>query len=185
MRKSEAGFTLVETLVALALVATVSLLLFEGMRFTNAAWRTRDKQSDALTAAISAGDTLREIAERAIDPALQQNFVGSESSLQLITVIPTTDEATRRAQLVVISREGDQLIAAGQDIGADSASEQHVLVTGVERVRFRYLNRAGTWEQTWDIPNQLPLLIEIRMEFSGLRHWPAIVVAPGPNPVPD
>lgn len=184
MRKGEAGFTMVETLVALALVAIVSLLLFEGMRFSSLAWQGRADRAGALTAALAASDALREIAQGAVDPNLQQDMQGQSDGMKLITVQAAAPGISRRAVHLSVFAQDGILIAESRDIGAEVATTQQELARGIKSVSFRYLDQSGgTWSDSWGRPEVLPRLIEVRLQVDGLAHWPAIVVAPGSDPV--
>lgn len=179
----EAGFTLMETLVALALVGMVSLLLFEGMRFTSTAWQGREARADGLAGAIAAGDGLRAALTAASDPRILQDFSGDASRLTLITGFAPAPEQSAAARHVEIWADGGALRSRSRNLEADTWQREVVIARGVTAVAFRYHGGARGWIAEWDLPDRLPQLVEMRIETETLRHWPAIVVAPGTGPV--
>src|SRR3954466_6122521 len=57
----DAGFTLVEVLVALALFSLLAVLLFDNVKFGLQAWRSGSARADALQRDVAAQDVLRRL----------------------------------------------------------------------------------------------------------------------------
>lgn len=185
--REEAGFTLVEALVALALVGFVSLLLFEGMRFTQRAWQVRATSEADHTQALAASARIRALLKAAVDPRLEQDFRGAPDRLSLLTVVQAPGGPAAGVQRVTLFLDAGALRVRVVPYDAPEAEAGTVLTLaeGVRGLWFRYLGGKGTWSETWDRSERLPRLVEIRFTQPAVRHWPAIAVAPGRGPVPE
>lgn len=187
MRNREAGFTLVEALVALALVGFVSLLLFEGMRFTQRAWQLRATSEAAHTQALAASARMRALLKAAVDPRLEQDFHGAPDRLSLLTLVQAPGGQAAGVQRVTLypERGAMRVRVRPYDAPEGEAGRVLTLAEGVSSLRFRYLGDNGTWSETWSRSEGLPRLVEIRFTQPAVRFWPAIAVAPGRGPVPE
>src|SRR6185437_452462 len=76
-----AGFTLIETVVALALAGLVGLLLFQGLRMTAAGTEAVTRHADRLDARLS----FEALLDRALAAAVRTpGFVGKPDSLSFV-----------------------------------------------------------------------------------------------------
>lgn len=180
MRPREGGFTLVETLVALALVGLVSLLVFEGMRFTQSAWVRRANRSDAAAVAIQTADILRLTLKGAITVPQGAYIAGGPDGLTLVSEL-RLGEGPAVLRQIRLAQEQGSLLVQSRPVDADGVPWQteRRLQGSVDRISFRYLDASGVWHSAWEKSGTLPMLVEMRVMSSTLRHWPAIVVAPG------
>lgn len=198
-RDAEAGFTLVELLVALALFSLLCSLLFGNVQFGMKAWQYGAAHSEQADHTMVVQTLLRRILEEAYplfvanDPTQPHvDFDGNEKSLGFLSTAPiaagaggryrfvvTTDQHGARTDLVLTSRPE---LADGLD---RSLITRTALVTDVERVEFFYFgaapsDRAAQWHSTWTQQSAMPQLVRIRARFhpGDSRPWPDLVVAP-------
>jgi general secretion pathway protein J len=193
-RESEAGFTLVEVLVSLALVALLSLLLLQG------AW-TATRMSRHLAAAErqasvqAVRDHLRRTLEDAvagIGAGRSAAFAGGPDRLLLVTDSERTVEAGGQMRVhlglapsatgLAPSTTGpgapgpgvpglDLVEARGLDRGVRAeAARPEPLLRGVAGWSLRYYGRRGptplaTWGETWDVGDRLPFLVSVTVAF--------------------
>lgn len=195
------GFTLVELLVAIAILALLATLLVGGLRFGTRAWERADVHADIVSEVqIVQAFLRRRISEAA--PVRKQgqsdkpvvDFDGERTHLSFVTVMPVHLETGGYARLDLDFRPdlGKLLLrwqpydfSGGAKRSADA--ETRVLLDGVAEVSFAYFgsaaddtDQASAWQNEWKGRGRLPALIDLRVRFvaSGLRHWPDMVVAP-------
>ncbi len=204
--RAGAGFTLVELLVALALLGLLSSLMFDGFRFGARAWERvgthADHASDIqwaqsfLRRRLSEAASVRAAIEETTQPVL---FEGTDDGLAFITVLPVYGDvgghSVLRLDLVddAPGRQAGGELRLGwaphrfdaEDLGGEMVDER-TLLDGVESVEVAYYGRkddeatAASWHREWRRADYLPRLVRIRLTFtegSG-RHWPDLVVAP-------
>jgi general secretion pathway protein J len=197
-RSHVAGFTLVELLVAMALVGMISVLLFSGMRFGTRVW-------DRSNAHLDGADEVR-IAQQLLQHALgeaypffvttdpthpQIMFDGSASRIVLLAPPPASLGAGGLAQyeFSIASHDGKfQLVMAVRPelarAGNGSTTAPEVLLAGMKSISFSFFGatqRDGPsgWRDQWSGEMTLPKLIRIDGGFldSDARIWPELVIA--------
>ena len=199
-RRGQAGFTLVELLIAMTLIGMISVLLFGGLRFGARSW-------DAVVSTAAERDRI----------ASTQLFLRE----RLATVATTGRARRRRAEtppriigtsgqigfrapwLTALSLGGEYDFALSLDdtgpgelilswapaaddedtpLPADDLSGTRTLLSGVENFVISYYGQpVGTtdpdWSSTWDDTEIAPLLVRIEVEFTDpARLWPDFVV---------
>ena len=181
-RRGVRGFTLLEVLVAIALIG---LLLGAIMTFLvqvqadRAALLKLVQRSRQLTSLIDRieADLLAVVAG---DQVLGAGFKGNETSLALLSLSPTASEiesGTVRGGLVATRLDFDAAAGSLTLTRADGlrggAGEPRESVTGLARVRWRYYVAAGAtgglahWTDSFDSLSEggLPLAVELAVWF--------------------
>jgi len=99
-RRSEAGFTLVELLVALTLLGLISVVLFGGLRFGTRAWEASSVQAERLAKVQAVQALLRRRIAQALPPGPEAArvagpeegravFSGESDALLFLAVVPS------------------------------------------------------------------------------------------------
>lgn len=200
-RTREAGFTLLEILVALTVLGFIVLGLGQGLRFGLSAWSTQARTIAARDELGAAERLLRGVIAR-IEPNPQgepPHFRGLPGAMQFRTRLPLAAEAlafrTVDASLGVDA--GHRLVlrilpnpTAIANAGTRPLIEE-ALLGGVDRLELAYWRPArrtapGAWVREW-ADSALPALVRLRISFIGgdRRHWPDIVAALERDPVTD
>jgi len=172
------GFTLVELLIALAIVGALLAIAFGGLRVAIAAWTQGEDRAEVhqhlrgvalvLARAVGAAYPYRAPVGTAPDPTIL--FRGTAERLELVTQVPPLAPPIPVAFTAVV-------IGVEQDDGPALVIRQRVLPNrdpfteaavalrdpGIERVELRYLNASGAWQETWDAEaeHSLPRAIRI------------------------
>jgi general secretion pathway protein J len=172
------GFTLVELLIALAIVGALLTIAFGGLRVAIAAWTQGEDRAEVhqhlrgvamiLARAVGAAYPYRGAIGAAPDPTIL--FRGTAERLELVTQAPPLTPPIPIAFTALV-------IGIEQDEGAALVIRQRVLPNrdpfteaavairdaGIERLELRYLNTSGAWQETWDAEteNSLPRAIRI------------------------
>ena len=210
-RSVEAGFTLLELLVAATLLALLMAILFGGLRTGSRVWEAGEQRGAAIARLQAAqGFLRRQISElyplrltaEAGDPAAVA-FVGEEATLAFSGLLPAHFDIGGFQTIRVGTVEDD----AGRHLGVewfpydpdgemqtDLPDEQRVhLIENIDSVRFSYFGTddpqdAPTWADEWTDRESSPLLVrlEVAFEDGDRRYWPELVVrVPITNPVID
>ncbi|HXG15171.1 MAG TPA: prepilin-type N-terminal cleavage/methylation domain-containing protein [Calidithermus sp.] len=159
------GFTLLEVLIALAIVASLVAIAFGGLRVAVAAWDQGQDRAEVhqhlrgvtmlLDRALAAAYPYRAPLGQAPEPVVL--FRGEPARLEFVTGAPPLPPAVPVAfTAVVLALERDdppalvvrQRVLPNRDPFADAA----VILRDpeVSRLAFRYLDGAGVWQDEWD-----------------------------------
>ena len=205
-RRSQAGFTLLELVIALTLLALMSGVLYGALGFAGRSWEGGEAKAEAtagmrlthefLRAQIEGQHPLRmhKIAEF---PLL---FTGRSDEVRFAAPLPPriSGGGIWYYRLAAV-REGDRerlvLQRTVPDLEAASLpefdrAERSILAEDIAELRIGYLGRdqgaantmAPTWRDRWDDRNRLPLLVRIDVTPRRGPAWPTLVVAPRQAP---
>jgi general secretion pathway protein J len=188
----QAGFTLLEILVALVVLGFLLLGLAEGVRFGLRAWDSENRLLDRSADMDAVERVLRGLITAA-DPGgftEPSPFKGRASTLDLVTRLPMSAEGmvTRDAAVGLGVDAKHRLVLRwsphphAQRLTPAPAAQELALLEGVDHVAFSYLRgpeQGGGWTDTWELPT-LPLLVRVTIDFpkDDRRHWPTIEAAP-------
>ncbi len=183
-----AGFTLIEVLVALALLGLVLAVLTEGMRLG-----LRARRADALVEARAAE---MEAASRALrllfahaEPgdlaSPEAAFIGTEHAVSFVSRLPEGRTVARTADVALAVNAARRLELRWRPhvrrwIATPPPPEADTLLEGVERLDLAYWQSAeGRWVPDWR-GLEPPRIVRLHIVFPAgdRRHWPDLIVAP-------
>lgn len=190
MRADERGLTLVEALVALALLGLLAagaagLLPVMGRLSAAASAAQAETQAlarshDFLRAVIAQARPLSDLGT--IAPA--ENLRMGPDHLRLLTRLPDGlgPGGPALLDLVVETTEtGNQatLRLTATPMRPGTATAQALLITGATRIEWDYYDAAtGTWVPDWSGLTGLPALLRLRVAGTAMGDWPDLVVRP-------
>ncbi|QDE40004.1 prepilin-type N-terminal cleavage/methylation domain-containing protein [Luteibacter pinisoli] len=192
-----AGFSLLEVLAALALLATLLLGVYAGVSSSSMAVRRGTAVIDRLDAVRGAREFLRrELSEAAALPwVLDKNevpvvFDGSPDRLRFVAPLPGYLGKQGMQVItvkIVVGKEGDQRVEVmfaplPTSAGALPSMDPEPLVEGMHGLSFRFVDKDGARMEHWRERSQLPALIEIRAEGKDEAAWPVLAVSPRQSP---
>ena len=153
---SEAGFTLVEMLVALALFALIGLASFAVL---DTVIRTRDRTEGRLDA-VAALDRALILWSR----DLEQSDPGSQEVSEDVLTFSLDASGGPSVMRYVLEGDGLERIA-----GEQGAQVRQRLASGIASLGWRVLDRAGVWHEAWppEIEEEALVGIEMRLTLTG------------------
>ncbi len=204
-RAGEAGFTLLELLVALTLLGLILAVIFGELRFTARAWDATDAKLDRNGELLSVHAFLRQRFQQVYVPrpdrdAEEQDdggvvFAGSGRAMSFLGTMPANVSVGGFYEISLSAetgQDGNDLFISWRPFDedgtarvADGPDNSRTLLRGVREVRFSYFGRSGDavepqWWDIWPSRDAAPSLIRVRLSFDDddLRTWPELVVAP-------
>jgi general secretion pathway protein J len=199
------GFTLVELLVGLTLMALVSLILFGGMRFGMRAWETGGERVERVTRIEQVQSLIRRQLGQARLPSNTGGkpvvgFAGQPDRVTFIAPPAKPGETDSEFVFALGRNDTDQQShldlswtplrppdPAEAVLGPNAAVR---LVENIAAVEFAYYGtpdpkRPAQWWDRWDGAQGLPTLVRLRLTFpkGDPRRWPDLIIrlvrAPG------
>jgi len=177
-----AGFTLLELLVAVAVLGLLSLSIARGLSLGSGAWsraHTRTSQAERLRDATR---LLRQLVAGAI-PAFANSapddrtiaFAGTQDELHFITRLPPAagTPATVAARLFV--EDSNLILAWRLDLPRSDGpgllpEDRRIIAQNIAALKFAYAGASAPWQDQWLGQTALPSLISI-----AIAGWPPLV----------
>jgi general secretion pathway protein J len=195
----EAGFTLVEVLVAVTLLSLLSMALFSSVRFGVTAWQRGTERADQIHTSMAVQEVLRRLIGEAYPLLLSDgagngrvDFAGTATSLDFLAPVPVALASGGRARFTLaIDRHGDlsDLVLTSRpelaDGDAKTGLQRKTVLATIEAADFSYFGaarseRAAQWRDHWSGEMTLPALVRVRVRFARRdpRLWPDLAIAP-------
>jgi general secretion pathway protein J len=197
MRKCDDGFTLVEMLISILILALVTGMLLDGLRLvTHSVGRGTSRLDHSSQVALVQNFVRAQLgdAQRIVlvaGPAAFVDFTGGVDRLVFISPAPASVAFGGLQRLALVFNAGTS--AAGGTIEADwqpyrdgsdaaSAVESRVLLDHVNTAVFAYFGSTRAdepleWHDEWREMSDLPLLVRLAVVFSDGRTMPELIVA--------
>jgi len=195
----EDGFTLVELLVAITLVALITTMLFGGLRFGTRAASAVAVRVDHSAAIAGVYDFMQSqltdarLLQLSNDPTqAASGFDGEPDALSFMTV-PPVYLAVGGFHMVQVTMDGAgkhrRVIASWQPVQRGSLAvepttlQPSVLLDDVASLEFEYFgvadpNRPPEWQNQWSERADLPRLIKLRIVLADGWRGPDLIIAP-------
>jgi general secretion pathway protein J len=201
IRRGEAGFTLVELLVATALLGMLTILVFGGVKTALRTWaKTHDGVAEATD--LWAVESLLRRTIAAADPLVTSphgndhviDFEGESAALSLLAHLPQAiaPGITARMRFFLLPDGQSQALMmawrANLPAAASGAMLREDKVKLLDRVRAIHFDYFGpsdwrgavVWQLSWTDRTRLANLIRIRLERDdpAAPNWPELVAEP-------
>jgi general secretion pathway protein J len=201
MNRRVRGFTLIELMVALVLLALISGILYGSLSLSAASWDKGEAKAEQAGDMRQTGEFLRQALtaehplrlHKALDQPLY--FAGASDSLAFAGATPGRVGGGIYYFRIALAPNGDSsrlllsrtipdysALKAPSFDGADAS----VLAEGIAQLKFSYFGRDPdaadvvdpTWRDHWDDPQILPLLIRMDVKTAQGASWPPLIVEP-------
>ena len=193
------GFTLLEVLVATALLAAGLALAFATVRAATATAQRGEQLSQRSERMRAVEGFLRRRIASALpigfetlpDTGEQLRFVGEPTRMRFVADLPDyLGRGGPHLHDVELFDDGETsrlavsftVVAAGRAWPEPGSRPPDTLASQLSEVHFRYRgldqdNVLGEWQEQWDSPGVLPLQVSIEIVDAAGRRWPTLVVA--------
>jgi general secretion pathway protein J len=197
--RSQSGFTLIELVVAVALLAVMMTLLYSGLAFALRSWDAGDANGRRVAD--------RRIAENFLRRELMQLFpMRWKDPLTLKLALDGKADSLRFTSSRAAGISSGGLSLVGLDVEADTSRRLHhlvmrrampdydakdfapleqadriILLENIDSVAFGYFGAENDfteprWEDTWKYPGRVPLLVRVRVKDADGTQLPELVV---------
>ncbi|MEZ5931998.1 MAG: prepilin-type N-terminal cleavage/methylation domain-containing protein [Alphaproteobacteria bacterium] len=196
--RSEAGFTLMELLVALTLMAMLMTAMLGGLRLGARVWEASGDRLEANDRLAAVRGFLRQRLEDA-SPASETDgeatsrplFQGEPSKLRLASSMPASlGQGLFLMELSLRSHEDgdgtkDLVLRWRSWPDIVDGVEERALLDDVAGLKLGYFSRAegervGRWRDSWPDQRLMPELVRIDLQFpaNDPRRWQPLIVSP-------
>lgn len=192
--RRDAGFTLLELLVAITLLAFLSIGVVAGLRFGNEVWRKAQDRNVAandmrVAERILAGNLAR-VYPKFIASATgggTVDFDGAQRSVTFLSTLPASGHISRNTLRAVTDGSGlaMQIDSVAELANGRAGATMQILLRHLSAVEFSYFGTAEdsktpAWHSTWQDQGAPPDLIRIRAASAGpgVVPWPEMIIAP-------
>jgi general secretion pathway protein J len=192
------GFTLLEVVVALALLSLLVSVVYGGFATAVKAYEAAEQRGDASARLRSVSEFLRRSLGGAFPLAIASGgnwelaFEGGRDRLRFVADLPAWVGVGGLHELVLESDgrgEDGQLVlrrrplVVGRDGAIDGDYEDHVLLESLSSLRLRYFGSVDRrapreWRDDWPAGQRMPELVELRLADAASGDWPPVRVRP-------
>ncbi len=184
---AQAGFTLLELLVALVVLGFVISGLAGGTQLAVASIRAQTRFLQQHQDLQPVDQLMRRLIADMVLPgdARQAGLAGKGQSLTCITKLPGINGSVIRVDALVAVDAEHRLVLQwlphvhAQRLAPRAAPATEILLARVRQIEFSYLSPAGDgWLSTWS-RTDLPALIRVELVFppGDPRRWPPMIAA--------
>lgn len=189
-RQREAGYTLAELLVVLALLGIMAVVMADAMRFGGRVWEASSRKAGEIETMSGGQSLLRTVLERVVprdlDPGVPGDpdlFRASPTRMSFLALAPSAIDTggVSRFELDVRSTaQGQDLVLSWTPLAGNPARQQRIAVSRATAITFSYARRdqdgSLVWRNDWADQSGAPDLILVRVR--GPQAWPDLLVRP-------
>jgi general secretion pathway protein J len=178
VKRQDRGFTLVEVLIALAIVGALLAVAFGGLRVALSAWRQGEDRAEAhqyargvaMSLARSLAATYPYTGTRSEAPESVLLFSGEQNRIEFVTQSPPFPFTIPIAFAAVVMEIGEGehpgLVIRQRALPNRNPFSQAEVVLNdptITSVQFSFLDSSGAWRDTWDVETEKSLPRAVRL----------------------
>jgi general secretion pathway protein J len=193
-RAHDGGYTLIEALASLAILAMVSVMIMSGLGTSRRLWERPDLGNDPNESVEATQAVVRHLVEHAFALVVNDSSSPSiqfEGTAEKIDFLGPAQDSHRPSEIqryrLTLAQNGDLVLSSISDLAADPDAPPHdvVLMKNIQSLDLDYFGPGGTdgtpqWQPTWKSRPSLPKLVRLRLNFmpGDMRWWPTMIVSP-------
>ena len=188
-RAINAGFTLLELLVALLLFSIISALLYSGLSFSMKSLAAAEKRSYETNHVLAVQAFMRsKVATIKLIHSSSLNeagaFKGQQHQLEFVSVVPQSVISGGLAFYQISLNDNSQNPALQVSLAnypKDDTLQEDIEIEGINQFTLMYFGKRigeqeNAWHEQWQEKNHLPLLLKIKMGTPTGLKWPAQII---------
>ncbi len=153
MRKK--GFTLVEILIALAILAVIVTSTFVIFRSSAKSWQKGEKRSERYhNARIAIGKMSTEISQAVVSEDKLSKFIGDNEEVGFVSFVSTAEGIFELVEIEYWLEENGRFLMRNEDIDPDfdfsTQDNSDILAENIVLLEFSYYDGL-TWSDTWNL----------------------------------
>lgn len=184
--RAQAGYSLVELLVVLALLGLIAVAISGGMRFGARVWERTEAAVANVEQARGGHAYLRNLLShvypRAASAGQGEAFLGTRDRIAFLSSPSGSGGVARFVLRTQRVGTGIALILSQAAERGPAGEQENALLSGAKEIAFTYgeiKDGAVAWADDWQGRAELPALIRVRVIFAdGRARWPDLIVRP-------
>jgi general secretion pathway protein J len=193
IRRAEAGFTLLELMIAIALLAMLTLVLFGGLRFGTRVWEASETSITGTDRVLAAQAALSQEISAAYPLFIRESadtahvaFTGGPDKMTFLAPAKSPRGAMEWVTIGTLEDNGARSLAvwAALELAPGARPRlQAVLLKGLRSLDIAYYGAPSprdspSWRSDWNGGVTIPTLVRIRATFvDGRITWPDLTIA--------
>lgn len=192
--RRQAGFTLLELIVAIVLMGLVMVMLYGGLRLGLNGWDSGERRAEATNRLRSVEEFLRRQLAQSMTvyelngepPKRFVVFTGQAEGIQFIAPMPARLSQADLYRMWIGVSDGKLWLRWRPYLPNDSAAGEEretVLLEGVSAAEWAYFGteqendqEPPRWQADWNSTERRPLLVRLNLTV-GSEPWPDLIVA--------
>lgn len=167
------GFTLVEILISLAILAMIVVSTFTIFRSSTKSWQKGVTRSERYhNARIAMGKMSAEISQAVLGEDSRSRFSGEKKEIRFLSFISSAAEIFELAEIEYWLDEDGKVLMRNEDVNPDydflTQDESDILASNVSELEFSY-HDGSDWKDTWDSDlneeNKLPKAVKVKIKI--------------------
>lgn len=166
--RNRRGFTLIEILVAMTILATVMSILYSTFSTSSANAKIIEERADDLSSLTGALDIISQEVRGAYTGTenSQPAITGKKDLVTFTTLTPFVKDDEPAVQMVSYAFDNGKLTRKTfQGIGTEAKSES-VLLEGIKDPSFSFFN-GKEWVEEWPSGSNLPFGVKVAFSYKG------------------
>ena len=151
----EKGFTLVEILIALAILAVIVTSTFVIFRSSSNSWQKGEKRSERYhNARVAIGKMSTEISQAVVNENKLSKFIGNNEEVGFVSFVSTAEGIFELVEIEYWLDKDGRFLMRNEDIDPDfdfsTQDNSDILAENITLLEFSYYD-GSTWSEAWNI----------------------------------